>query len=119
MTLISAFGLAYLLTGLHLVYKNVASITMPLATALLFLTGAIVPLAGLPVFFTVSRFLPLAIGIDLLREIVVNDVPLMTAVTTPAFIGLLLNSAAYLAFGLLTLHWATRKARINGVLAHY
>jgi ABC-type polysaccharide/polyol phosphate export permease len=119
LTLISPFGLALVLSGLHLAFKNVSAITQPLATVLLFLTGAVVPLAGLPVLFAVSRLLPLTIGIDLLRNLLVEGVPFTDILATGPFVGLLINSGLYLVAGLLTLHWARQKALDDGSLAHY
>jgi ABC-2 type transport system permease protein len=119
LTLISPFGLALVLSGLHLAFKNVSAITQPLATVLLFLTGAVVPLAGLPVLFAVSRLLPLTIGIDLLRNVLVEGVPFANILVSGPFVGLLINSGLYLVAGLLTLHWARQKALDDGSLAHY
>ena len=119
LTLIGVIGLAFTLAGLHLVYKNIDPIVMPLATILLFLTGALSSLEGIPILYPLSRFLPLSIGIDLMRSLLVAGDPLSRLVTEPAFYGLLLNSAVYLIIGLAILNWAYKKARLEGSLAHY
>lgn len=119
LTLVSPFGLALVLSGLHLAFKNVSAITQPLATVLLFLTGAVVPLAGLPILYIVSRFLPLSIGVELLRDLLVGGVPFAAILGSGPFVALLINSGLYLGGGLLTLNWARQKALDDGSLAHY
>ena len=119
LTMLGVIGLAFALAGLHLVYKNIDPIVMPLATILLFLTGALTSLEGIPVLYPLSRFLPLSIGLDLMRAMLVAGDPLSQLVTEPAFYGLLLNTAAYLFAGLTMLNWAHKKARAEGSLAHY
>lgn len=118
-TLAGAFGLAFAVSGLHLVYQNVSPIMMPLATVLLFFSGAMVSLEGIPVFYELSRFLPLSTGIDLMRQMMVNGSSLFAIVQTKEFAWLLVNTAVYLLFGLVILYWAQGKARKNGLLAHY
>lgn len=119
LTLVSPFGLALVLSGLHLAFKNVNAITQPLATVLLFLTGAVVPLTGLPVLYLVSRFLPLSIGVELLRDLLVENVAFTSILASWSFVALLINSGLYLGAGLLTLHWARQKALADGSLSHY
>jgi ABC-2 type transport system permease protein len=119
LTLISPLGLAFLLSGLHLAFKNISAITQPLATILLFLTGALTPLDGIPVLYPLSRILPLSIGIDLLRDLLVEGVPLSQILASWSFVALLINSAFYLSAGLLVLSWARQKALADGSLAHY
>jgi ABC-type multidrug transport system permease subunit len=118
-TLIGAFGLAFAVSGLHLVYQNVSPIMMPLATILLFFSGAMVSLEGVPLFYGISRFLPLSAGIDLMRQMMVEGASLTDVVQSMEFVWLLLNTAVYLMAGLLILHWAQNRARANGSLAHY
>jgi ABC-2 type transport system permease protein len=119
LTLGSAFGLAFAIAGLHLVYKNVDAITFALASTLLFLTGAVSPLDGVPVLYPLSRVLPLSIGIDLLRMMLVQGVSLTELLATREFYYLLANLAAYLGAGLLILRWAQRRVLADGSLGHY
>jgi ABC-2 type transport system permease protein len=119
LTLTGAFGLVFVIAGLHLMYKNVSAITYALATSLLFLTGGIVSFVGIPLLHTFSRFLPLSAGIDLLRDLLVVGQPLRVIVFSPDFWVLLANTAVYLALGWLTLNWAQRRALLDGSLAHY
>ena len=119
LTLVSPLGLAFLLSGLHLAFKNISAITQPLATILLFLTGALTPLDGIPVLYPLSRILPLSIGIDLLRDLLVEGASLRHILVSWPFVALLINSALYLGVGLLVLSWARQKALTDGSLAHY
>lgn len=119
LTFISPFGLTLALVGLHLVYKNVSTLIGALATILLFLTGCMSPLQGIPILFEVSRFLPLSIGVDLFRQMVVDGQSLAAVVAGTAFLGLLANSLFYLVSGILVLNWARKKAFADGSLSHY
>ncbi|MBX3060312.1 MAG: ABC transporter permease [Anaerolineae bacterium] len=119
LTFISPFGLTLALVGLHLVYKNISTLIGALATILLFLTGCMSPLQGVPILFEVSRFLPLSIGVDLFRQMVVDGQSLLEVVSSVEFLGLLVNSLVYLMGGVLVLNWARKKAFTNGSLAHY
>ena len=119
LTIGSAFGLAFAITGLHLITKNVESITMPLATALLFFSGALSSLEGIPILYEVSRFLPLSIGIDLLRTMLVEGTPFWQIAAGSEFYSLVANTAVYLIIGLFALKWAGNRAREAGTLGHY
>ncbi|KAA3663572.1 MAG: hypothetical protein DWQ04_10110 [Chloroflexi bacterium] len=119
LTVGSAFGLAFAITGLHLITKNVESITMPLATALLFFSGALSSLEGIPILYQASRFLPLSIGIDLLRKMLVEGADFWQIAVSSDFYSLVVNTAVYLIIGLFILKWAGNKARHAGTLGHY
>lgn len=118
-TQIGALGVAYIISGLHLVYKKTASITLALSTALLFLTGAITPLNNAPVLYVLTRFLPLTVGIELLRKIVFTDMSVVTLFAQTEFYWLILNSVTYGAVGFFCLRWGQNIARERGSLAHY
>src|SRR5690606_19261742 len=118
-TMLSPFGVALILAGLQLVYKRVEALAFPLATILLFLTGALSPLDSTPSLFLLSRYLPIGIGVDLLRDLVVEGMPFSTLVRQPAFLGLFVNSAVYLSVGWFVMAWANRKVLEHGSLAHY
>jgi ABC-type multidrug transport system permease subunit len=117
LTLTGAFGLVFIITGLHLMYKNVSTITYALATSLLFLTGAIVSFEGIPILYIFSRFLPLSAGIDLLRDLLIagQSPPMLSQ----DFLMLLGNTAVYLTLGWFVLSWAQKRALLDGSLAHY
>ena len=74
---------------------------------------------GIPLLFQLSRLLPLSIGIDLLRALVVEQRPFLDLIPTPAFIGLLFNAALYMGVGWYSFRWAKQRTLIDGTLAHY
>lgn len=114
------FGVAFIIAGLHLVYKNISSVSVAVSTALLFLTGALAPLDNTsPFYYALSRALPLTIGIDLSRLILVESMTLLALVQQPEFYWLLLNSVSYGLAGWLLFSWGQRTARRDGSLAHY
>jgi ABC-type polysaccharide/polyol phosphate export permease len=114
-----AFGVAYIISGLHLVYKNVSSITLALSTALLFLTGAVTPLDNAPPLYNLMRVLPLTTGIELMRKILIGDMTIAAVLRQPDLYWLLINSAAYGLAGWGVLQWGQKTARRQGSLAHY
>lgn len=83
------------------------------------LNGALTPLDGIPVLYALSRVLPLSIGIDLLRDLLVEGTSLHDILASGPFVALLINSALYLGAGLLVLLWARQKVLSDGSLAHY
>lgn len=119
LTQAGAFGVAFAIAGLHLAYKNVAALTLAVSTALLFLTGALAPLEGAPVFVAISRLLPLTLGIELSRQLAAGEVAWMQLWRLPEFSWLLVNTACYGLLGWLVMGWGQRLARRDGSLAHY
>lgn len=121
MTLLSPFGVALAMIGLQLVYKNISALAFPLATVLLFLTGALVPLSptATPWIYALSRFLPISSGIDLLRLLLIQEKPLLGVLASPLMPELLLNTTVYLGAGLLIFRWGQKKVLEEGTLAHY
>ncbi len=119
LTQAGAFGVAFIITGLHLVYKNVSSLTVAISTALLFLTGALAPLDNVSQLDILSRMLPLTIGIKLTRQLVVEGMSMATVWQHPDLYWLLLNTLFYGLVGWLVMGWGQRLAQRDGSLAHY
>jgi ABC-2 type transport system permease protein len=119
LTQAGAFGVAFMIAGLHLAYKNVAALTLAVSTALLFLTGALAPLEGAPVLTAVSRALPLTLGIELSRQLAAGEATWTQLWQQPDFYWLLVNTAFYGLLGWLVMGWGQRLARRDGSLAHY
>jgi ABC-2 type transport system permease protein len=119
LTQAGAFGVAFIIAGLHLIYKNVSSIGLALSTALLFLTGALAPLDNAPLLYRLSRALPLTIGIDLSRQVIAGKLQISAVLRQPDFYWLLVNTAVYVLLGLAIWEWGQRTARRDGSLAHY
>lgn len=119
LTLLGMVGVGLILSGLHLVYKNVQFLGNAVGFTLFFVTGALTSLERSPGLYLLSRWLPLATGIDILRAMIVSGASLLSTITSTAFVSLLLNSSAYLIIGLLVWAWARRRAASDGSLAHY
>jgi len=112
-------GVALGLLGLHLTYKQVASVGLALSTALLFVTGALFPLEGIPWLTGFAQILPLGLGIQLLQEIAPAPVSLVELVTFPAFHWLSVHTVVSCLIGVLLLRRGEHMARQRGQLAHY
>ncbi|MCP5096799.1 MAG: ABC transporter permease [Chloroflexi bacterium] len=119
LTQAGAFGVAFIIAGLHLIYKNVSSLTVAISTALLFLTGALAPLDNVSQLDILSRLLPLTIGIKLTRQLIVEGVSLATLWQQPDFYWLIVNTTFYAVVGWLVMGWGQRLAQRDGSLAHY
>lgn len=119
LTLLGVFGLGYALAGLHLIFKNVASLTVAVSTALLFVTGALVPLDNVAWLDAVTHVLPLTAGVRLLRDLTVYGMPVADLWSNPDLYWLLGTTVVWLAIGWTLLTWGYRSARQQGSLAHY
>lgn len=119
LTMLGVQGFSFGLASLHLIYKNISTIVMPLATTLLFLTGALAPLNDIPVLYPLSQFLPLSGGVELMRALSVGNFSLAEILTFPQFGWFLLNTGGYMLAGLSLLRWAQKRAVLEGSLAHY
>lgn len=119
LTLLGVFGLGYALAGLHLIFKNVASLTVAVSTALLFVTGALAPLDNVAWLDAITSLLPLTAGVRLLRELTVYGMPVAYLWSNPDLYWLLGTTVAWLAIGWTLLAWGYRSARQQGSLAHY
>lgn len=119
LTQVGAFGLAYVIAGLHLAYKNVAALTLAVSTALLFLSGALAPVEGAPVLIALSRVLPLTLGIALFRQLATGEILWSQLGQQPDFYWLLVNTAVYGLLGWQVMMWGQGLARRDGSLAHY
>lgn len=119
LTIIGAFGLAFAVTGLQILYKGFAGVMFPLANLLLFLTGAMIPVDSIPVMTALSKLLPLSSGISILRLVLVERLPVEQILANPDFFLLIINTTVYLAIGLLTFNYCVRAAKRDGNLGHY
>lgn len=116
---VSAFGIAYLLVGLQLVYKSVASLTLAISTALLFVTGALVPLDHAPWLAWLAQILPLGPGIRLLQEFLRQPHLFPQMLISWQGVWLVCHALLYLGLGLLALRQGEERARLLGQLAQY
>ncbi len=114
------YGLGLILAAAAVIYKQIGRAVQLLQLVLLFLTGAIIPLESLPTPVRALGYsLPLSLGIQATREVTESGVGLSQLVQGSTFIYLGLNSAAYLAVGVLLFLWSDRVARRQGLLGQY
>lgn len=111
-------GLGFALAGLALVYKRLDGLVHLVWQMLVFFTGALAPMTH-PVLAGVARALPLGWGITCLRALVVEGATAASLWRSGDLLGLLLNTACYVALGAALFAWGERRARTLGVLGHY
>jgi len=119
LTEIGVIGVAFIIVGLHLVFKSVVSITMAFSTALLFVTGAFAPLTPGTFLFHLSRILPLGAGISLLQQLITGHLAFSALLKHPDLYWLIGTTIVYTLLGWITLEWGHQIARQNGSLSHY
>jgi ABC-2 type transport system permease protein len=118
-TQLGVVGLALAVVGIQYVNKSVQSITTVISFLLLFVTGAISPLPTDTMIYQLGKWLPLGMGVSLLREVAVKSVGIHELVLTSEFWALLILSSVYLLVGWLILRWGQKTALIRGILGHY
>jgi ABC-2 type transport system permease protein len=118
LTLTGACGLGFALAGLALVYKRIEGSLQLLWQMLVFFTGALAPIHNIYLDL-LSKMLPLTWGITSLRAVMMDGATVTMLWQNGMLIGLLINTAFYLAFGAVLFSWGQRRARELGVLAHY
>jgi ABC-2 type transport system permease protein len=118
LTLAGACGLGFALAGLVLVYKRIGGALNLLWQMLVFFTGALAPIQN-PIFGTIAKGLPLTWGITILRAIMIDGKEIGMLWQNGMLPGLLINTAIYVALGVVLFTWGQQRARELGVLAHY
>ena len=118
LTLIGACGLGFVLAGMALVAKRTEGLIRLTWQMLVFFSGALTPLYQ-PALSAVSKMLPLSWGIDSLRAIFLEGADALSLWQSGLLVGLLFNTAFYVALGYALFSWGYRQARILGTLAHY
>lgn len=119
-TLAGVWGVGYGIAGLALLYKSVSSVTGLLVNLSFLISGALVPLDSLGLLYlTLKLLFPMTWGIEILREIVLNEATLLELMRAGALPGLVLQTAAVLVSGLFIFERALKKARYSGELGSY
>ena len=113
-----ACGLGFALAGLVLLYKRLGGLLNLVRQLLVFFTGALAPIQQ-PLFATLARVLPLTWGIECLRAVFIEKATFLDLWQNGLILGLLINTAFYVALGVICFNWGERQARVQGVLAHY
>ena len=120
LTIVGLFGFTLMLSGAALVFKQIDSLADFTQNALLFLTGALLPVSHFPIWLaTISKTLPITQGIVVLRSVVMDGPSLSSAWANGSLIWLTLHSALYLFGGWLIFKWCERIARQQGTLSQY
>jgi hypothetical protein len=115
---IAVLGLTLLFLGLQLVYKNVGFVAWIFSLILLFASGALVSFQQAGPLQTLSRFLPLSVGIRLMQKRV-EGAGILELLSSSDSLWLWGISAVYLLVGILVFHWGQQKARRLGILGDY
>src|SRR5690625_1113128 len=112
LTLISMFGMGFIIAGISIVLKQVQAFLQILQFILAALT--FVPLTLSPLL----AYLPFVKGVDLVREVMING---MTLSQIPAgdFMILGFSAVFYLLLGLGVFFYCERVAMNKGLMAHY
>lgn len=112
--ILGAYGLAFMMGALALMFKRIQQLLGLFQFVLLFLimtptetwTGSL---------WVLRLLLPMTIGAGELRNLMVRNQSLDLSV----FVLALLNGCVYLAIGLVLFRWAERKAKLQGILSGY
>jgi ABC-2 type transport system permease protein len=120
LTLLGILGFGFVIAGVTLVSKQVASFTNLIQNALLFLNGTIVPLRAMPTGLVVlARTLPSTQGIAVLRRVVLDGQALVSVWQDKSLVRLAFHSAIYLAVGWVCFAFCERAAKRQGSLGQY
>jgi ABC-2 type transport system permease protein len=112
--ILGAYGLAFMIGALALLFKRIQQLLGLFQFVLLFLL--MTPTETWTGSLRVLRLLlPMTIGAGELRNLMVRNQSLDLSV----FVLALLNGVMYLAFGLVVFRWAERKAKLQGILSGY
>lgn len=118
LTVVGMTGFGFALAGVTLLWKRTNQILNLLHFFLLLFTGAMVPLDQLhPALLAFGRTLPLTHGVEAIRAVTVYGKTLGDL--TPVLAGLTLNSAVYLAAGIIIFLACDRRARQLGAVGGY
>jgi ABC-2 type transport system permease protein len=120
LTLAGLYGFGYIVGGATLIFKQVESLANLLQNVLLFLNGALLPVALLPP--AVERFallLPSTWGIIALRQAMFGGATLATLWQDGTLPHLIVNTLAYFVGGLVIYQLCENYARRRGLLGQY
>lgn len=119
-TIAGFYGLGLLFGGLALLYKRIGPVTLLVRGALLFVTGAIIPVNEFPGFFQgVAKLCPMTQGLIMLRKVTVKGDSLWVLIQNGDMLILIINSLIYLILGLATFKIMENLSRYRGVIGLY
>lgn len=111
--LLGAYGLAFMMGALALLFKRVQQLLGLLQFPLLFLLA--VPIETWGSLQGLGLLLPMILGADELRDLMARN----QSLDLSQFALALLNGVGYFALGLLLFNWAEREAKRRGILGGY
>ena len=118
-TIAGAVGLGLALAGLVVVFKQVGALVNFTWQMLIFFSGALAPFQEGSVFQSIAQFLPLSWGIAATRSLAIDGLSFPDLMQNGQFLGLVINTAAYLFVGIVVFRWEIDTAKNRGELAHY
>jgi len=120
LTLSGLFGFSLAISGAALVFKQIDALADLTQNLMLFLTGALLPVALFPDWLAaIANTLPITQGIIVLRSVMLNNKTLPAVWGDGSLIALLINSVAYIILGSIIFFCCDAIARRNGSLGQY
>ena len=120
LTIAGFYGLGLLFGGLVLRFKRIGPLTIMVRGALLFVTGAIIPIDKFPLPLQMAAGLfPMTQGLIMLRKITVNGNSLWALIQSGDMLILIINSLGYLILGLVVFKIMENLSRNKGVMGVY
>lgn len=120
LTLSGLYGLAFFFGGLTLIYKRLGNVTLVVRFAFLILTGAVTPIQNFPAWLQIiAKTLPMTQGLKILRLLMIENIPFAAVVQSGDLLWLIVNSACYIALGLISFRIFEGFARERGLLGVY
>ena len=118
LTLLGIWGVGFALAGLALIYKSISSVTELVGYLAFSISGAFVPINGLGWLFVVLKYtFPMTWGIDLLRQVMIENAALEELLNSGSLLGLLLQTAVLLIVGVWSFQAALKQVMIRGELS--
>ncbi|WP_062353887.1 hypothetical protein [Bacillus kwashiorkori] len=111
-TIIGMFGISFMIAGMAVIFKQIASFLQ--ISQFLFMGLTFVPLSVAPYLV----FAPVVQGVDMVREIMINNVAL-TDFSIFEYITLSLNSLVYFAIGIIVFFRCEKVAMEKGILGQH
>ncbi len=120
LTISGLYGFAFLLGGATLIFKQVNAMSNLLTNMLLFLNGSFLTVERMPNWMeNAARSLPTTQGIDVLRRVVLDGLPLSAVWQDGSLVWLTVHSVFFLLAGWVVFLWSERAARTRGLLGQY
>lgn len=119
-TMVGLLGFGFALSGITLMVKRASGIVTLAQNALLFLSGALIPISQFPGWLQgFSKTLPITLGIDLIRDLGLESASLSQVWSDGRLQWLLAHAFIYLTVGIAMFIVAERTARQRGSIGAY